>query len=115
MAEIGRDFPNGGNVGGVFDEGLADRVDTVFEGKRQAMLVVVGEGADAQIDAGQIEAFTGAQLSPDQHLAADLPAGRFQHFELDEAVVQEKPVPFQFLPSCDLYVCYSFALYHAFI
>ena len=93
MAETGRGFPNGGNVGGVFDEGLADRIDTVFEGKRKAMPVVVGEGADAQIDAGQIEAFTGTQLPPDQHLAADLPAGRFQHLELDDAVVQKKPVP----------------------
>ena len=42
----------------------------MLEGELQALAVVLGEGADAQVDAGQIEPLARTQLAADQDLAA---------------------------------------------
>ena len=60
VTQRGRGLPDGGDIRGALDEGLADRVHPLFGGEFQAFAVVIGEGADAEIDAGQIEAFVGA-------------------------------------------------------
>ncbi len=55
---------DGTQVRRALDKGLADRVHALFQGEFQAMGVVIGKGADAEINARQVKAFAGAQFAP---------------------------------------------------
>ncbi len=63
-------------------ERLAHRVHAVLERKFQAGAVVVGERADAEINARQVEALPGTQLAADRDFAVDIVA----RHALDDAV-----------------------------
>ena len=52
-----RCVPDGQDVAGVIDEGLADGIDSMGKGKFHAYPVMGGKGRDSQIDAGQVEPF----------------------------------------------------------
>jgi hypothetical protein len=52
-----------------FDEGLADCIHAGRESEIQDTAVVLGERADAQIDAGQIQALPGPKLPADGDFA----------------------------------------------
>ena len=58
----------------------------------QARAVVVGERADAEIDARQIEALPGTQFAADRDRALDVVARHALDDELHQAVVEEEPV-----------------------
>ena len=54
--------------------------------------VVVGEGADTQIDAGQIQPLPRTQLTAHGHPAVHVAARDMFHQQLNEPVVEEQPV-----------------------
>ena len=87
-----RGLPDGDDVRGALDEGLADRVHPLFGCKFQPFAVVLGEGADPEVDAGQVETLVGAQFPADDDPAEDLLSFDPHGFELDEAVVQEQGI-----------------------
>ena len=51
---------DGMHVRGALHERLADRVHAILQRELKALAVALGEGADAEIDDGQVEAFFGA-------------------------------------------------------
>ena len=55
-------------------------------------MVTLGEGADAEIDAREIEPLAGPQFAAHDHPAGDLVALDRQNVELNDAVIQEKRV-----------------------
>ena len=75
-----------------FHERLAHGVHAVLERELQAGAVVVGERADAEIDARQIEALPGTQFAADRDLALDIVARHALDDQLHQAVVEEEPV-----------------------
>ena len=75
-----------------FHERLAHRVHAVLQGEFQAGAVVVGERADAEIDARQVEALPGTQLAADRDFAVHVVACHALDDELHQAVVEEEPV-----------------------
>ena len=83
---------HGLDVGGGFHERLAHRVHAVGERELQAGAVVIGEGADAEVDARQVEALPGAQFAADGDLAVDVVARDALDDQLHEAVVEKQPV-----------------------
>src|SRR6185436_17460539 len=80
------------DVGSPFHEGLAYRVHTIFKGICQAVVIVPGEGADAEINAWKIETFPRAQLSTDNNTTMDIISCDAAYFEVNEAVIQEERV-----------------------
>ena len=85
-------LPDRPDVGPRLDERLADDVHAVLEGEGQALPVAVGEGGDAEVDPGQVEALAGAQLTTHLHLAADLRTAHLLDQDFDEAVVEEETI-----------------------
>ena len=79
-------------VGRALDEGLAHGVHAVGEGELEAVAVVGGEGADAKIDARQVEAFPGAKLAARHHRAMDVGAFHPLDPQLDESVIEKELV-----------------------
>ena len=75
-----------------FHERLAHGVHAILEREFQAGAVVVGERTDAEINARQIEALLGTQLTADRDVALDIVARDALHDQLDQAVVEKKPV-----------------------
>jgi hypothetical protein len=55
-------------------------------------MVVIRKCADPQIDAGQIKALAGTQLSAHNHLAAHLGTFYFPYFYLNIAVIQKQSI-----------------------
>jgi hypothetical protein len=84
---------HGLDVRGALDERLAHCIHAGAQRKLKAGAVVLGERANAEIDAGQIEAFPGAQFAADGDGALHVIAGDALYHELHEAVVQKEPVP----------------------
>ena len=84
--------PHGLDVRGRFHERLAHGVHAVLEREFQAGAVVVGERADAEIDARQVEALPGTQLAADRDFALDIVARHALDDQLHQAVVEEEPV-----------------------
>ncbi len=68
-AQIAGGCTHRGDVGRAFDKRLAHGIHAVLEGKLQAVPIVFGEGADAEFDAGQVEALCGAQFATDRDSA----------------------------------------------
>ena len=62
------------------------------ERELEAGTVVVGEGADAEVDARQVETFFRAQFTADGDGAVDVVARDALDEQLDEAVVEKEPV-----------------------
>ena len=83
---------HGLDVRGGLHERLAHRVHARLERELQAGAVVVGERADAEIDARQVEALPGTQLAADRDLAVDIVARHALDDQLHQAVVEEEPV-----------------------
>ena len=80
------------HVGGARDEGLAECIDPVGGGEAQPGVVLVGEGADAEVDSGQIQPLAGAQLAADPHRADHVLPAHLPDLEQDEPVVDEQGV-----------------------
>ena len=80
------------DVGAALDERLADRVDPFLGGEFQTLVIALGEGADPQADAGEVEPLARSQFAAVHHLAGDVVSGDGEHFELDDAVVQVKSI-----------------------
>ncbi len=89
---LGR-FANGVDVRPGLDKGLTDRIDAVFRGELQALVVALGKGADAEIDARQVEPFAGPEFSADQDTASHVPPFDLHHLELDIIRHSEKAYP----------------------
>ena len=83
-----RRIAHGLNVRRIFDERLAHRVHTVFESELHAVVVVFGEGADAEVDARKVEPLARAQFTAHDDTAADITALDLLHIDLDQTVVQ---------------------------
>ena len=77
----------------LFDERLAHRVDTVFESELHAVVVVFGEGADAEVDARKVEPFARAQFTAHDDPAADITALNLLHIDLNQTVVEVEVSP----------------------
>ena len=75
-----------------FHERLAHRIHAVLERELQAGAVVVGERADAEVDARKVEAFPGSQLAADGDRAPHVAARHLFDDELHQAVIEEEPV-----------------------
>ena len=54
------------NVGGRFDKRLAHCIHSLGKCEFQAVAIVIGEGADAEIDTRQVEALAGSQFATDE-------------------------------------------------
>ena len=93
-----RPFANGVDVGGIFDERLADRVDALPKRELQAFAVLPGKRADAEVDAGDVQAFARSEFPPDLDLAGYVPALCREDFELDHSVVDEDLVAAPYHP-----------------
>jgi hypothetical protein len=74
---------HGLNIRRTFHEGLAHRVDTVFESEFQAGKIIRGKSADAQVDAWKVEPFPGTQLPTHDNPAADIVFLNPIHLELN--------------------------------
>ena len=92
MPQFSRHFAHRINVGPGFHKRLADSIHAVFQGEFEAVPVVIGKCADAQVDAGQVEALAGAQHAAYQHFAVHLGIGDRHHFQLNVAVVEKQGV-----------------------
>ena len=74
VAEVARRGAHRLDVRRALDERLAHRVDARLEREGQALAVARREGADAQLDVGQVEPLARAQLAADPDLADHLGA-----------------------------------------
>ena len=82
-----------GDVGRGLHEGLADRVDAVFEGKGHARAVVRSVKAEMPRSMpGMFSPFRGAQLAADDNMTPHVVALHAVDLQLYEPVVQEQPV-----------------------
>ena len=91
-ADLRRRRAHGLDVRGAFDERLAHRVHARAERELQARAIVLGERADAEIDARQVQSLARTQLAADGDRAFHVVAGDALDDELDEAVVEKEPV-----------------------
>ena len=53
------------DICGTLDEGLADRIDAVFESKSKTLSIVLGECSDAQVNVRKVQPLSGSQFAPD--------------------------------------------------
>ena len=79
-------LPHGFNVFPRFHKGLANCVHPLRKGEFQAPAVVFREGADAQVNARQIEPFARPQLSPHYYSAVHRLALDINHLKLEETI-----------------------------
>jgi hypothetical protein len=77
------------NVASRLYEGLADGIHTLLDRKLQAVTVVFGKGANAQVDARQIQPLAQAQLAPGQHSALDVFALSAHDPQLNDAIIEK--------------------------
>src|SRR5208283_4183438 len=87
-----RRIAHGLNIRRIFDERLAHGVHTVFESELQAIVVVFGEGADAEVDARKVEPLARAQFTAHDDTAADITALNLLNIDLNQTVVQVKRI-----------------------
>ena len=80
------------NVATRLYEGLADGIDTLFQRKLQAVTVVVGKGANAQVYPRQVQPLARAQLAPGEDGALDVFALNAHDFQLNDAVIEKYEV-----------------------
>src|SRR5690606_8154046 len=79
-------------VGGGADEGQGDEVDAEAQGPAEVLLVLLGEGGDADGDAGEVEALVVGDHAADGDDGLDAGAVDGGHLEGDAAVVDEDGV-----------------------
>ena len=79
-------------VRGAADEGEGDHVGAVSEGPAQVVLVLLGEGGDADGDSGEVESLVVGDGSAEDDAGVDVGAGGFGAFQHDAAVVDEDAV-----------------------
>ena len=83
---------DGQDVVGTLHERDTDSVQLLLGGKGQEFPIPFGEGADTQVDAGEIDAFVGAQLAANLDNAVNgLTCHPFNR-QLDVSVVHEDAV-----------------------
>jgi len=73
-------------------ERQADRVETPPGGEGENLAVLLGEGADAEIECRQVMPLRDRSSPPTCTLTVHLVAGDALDYQLDEAVVQEDAV-----------------------
>ena len=93
VIQIGSRFTDGGNVCGPLDKGLTDRVETLLLGELQPPVILLGEGSNAEVDAGKVQPFPGAKFASDEDAAPDVCPVHLHDLKLDETVVQVQPIP----------------------
>ena len=91
--DLRRRRAHGLDVRRALDERLAHRVHARAERKLQARAVVLGERADAEVDARQIQPLARTQLTADRDRAFHVVARDALDDELHETVVEKEPVP----------------------
>ncbi len=92
IPESGRGLTDRLDVGSALDKGLAHRVDPLGRGERETLAVALGEGADPEIDSGEVEPFPRPKLAADDDVAEDIATAHGRHRELDHPVVQKQKI-----------------------
>ena len=64
----------------------------MLKGELETAAIVLREGTDAKIDAGEVESLARAQFATDSDLAVHLIARDEFHLKLHQSIIQIKPV-----------------------
>ena len=86
---LGCCFPQCQNVVRVLDKRFTYCINTLLQGKFQALVVPIRKGAYAKIDAGEVDSLVGTELPPHHYLAMYLFAIHLFHFELNKPVIDK--------------------------
>ena len=92
-ANLLRSLPHGTDVCGALDEGLADRIDAVFESKSKTLSIVLRERLDAQVNVRKVQPLSRSQFPADSYDASHVVASDCHHFQLNEAVIEREQIP----------------------
>ena len=71
---------------------MADCVQFLLGGELEKCVVLFGEGANAQVDTGQMDPFKRANLPGGHNLTMDLLVNDFFDSQADKAIVDEKEI-----------------------
>jgi hypothetical protein len=92
VTQAARRIPQGMDIGGALNKGLADRIHILRKGEFKTLVIALGECADAEINAGHVQPFARAQLAAHLDHASHFAVFDFRDLQLDVAVIQRKRV-----------------------
>merc|ERR1711892_926084 len=92
---ITKRIANSHHISGLANERGKDHVDALLDTELQIALVVLGDGREIDLDAGQVDALLRAQLAAVLDLADDLLRVGLKHLQRNETIVDEDQIVFR--------------------